>query len=182
MAPTQAGIERRRLGLEARLQHLQPRRLHLVRDMAPQRGRGRARARAVLEREGLREADLLDQPHGRREVGIALAGKADDEIRRQRQIWPGRRAGRRRRADSRRRCSARFIASSTASEPDCTGRCRNGISCGKSRWARIRSSVHVARMRGGVAQPGEARNLGQRPQQAGQSPGRRRPDPRHGRR
>ena len=80
-----------------------------------------------------------------REVRVALAREADDEVGRQREVGPRRAQGRRRRGDSRRRCSLRFIASSTASEPDCTGRCRNGISCGTSPCARDQVGVHVAR-------------------------------------
>ncbi len=126
--------------VEQGLQALQPLVLHRFRHLVLHRGAGRAGPGAVFERIGLGEADLLDQRQGRREIRLALAREADDEIRRQRDVRPrGRAAGRRSRRYVRAVCW-RFIASSTRSEPDCTGRCRNGISCGTSPCAAIRSS------------------------------------------
>ncbi len=57
------------------------------------------------------------------------------------------------------------------SEPDCTGRCRNGISLATSRCAAISAVGHVARMRGGVAQPQQARDVGQFAHQPAEVPG-----------
>ncbi len=54
----------------------------------PAIGCRRAGTRAVLERERAGEADLAHQLQRRLEIGFALAGEADDEIRRQRQVGP----------------------------------------------------------------------------------------------
>ena len=63
------------------------------------------------------------------------------------------------------------MAARMRSEPDCTGRCRYGISAGRSRCAAIRLVVHVAGMAGGVAQPRDARHLGDAMQQPAERPG-----------
>ena len=59
--PTMRTADRERVRVDARLQPLEPRLLHLVRHVVRQRGSGRARAAAVDEAETLVEADLLDQ-------------------------------------------------------------------------------------------------------------------------
>ena len=73
--------------------------------------------------------------------------------------------------DARRKSSAeclRFIAASMLSEPLCTGRCKNGISCGLSRCARVSSSS--CRSGGGrVTQPLRF-GISVRRQQAPQAP------------
>ena len=50
--------------------------------------RRRAGPRAVLEREGAREADLGDEPQRVLELGLGLAREADDEVRRERDVGP----------------------------------------------------------------------------------------------
>ena len=97
-------------------------------------GGGGARARGVFEREGLREADIAHQRQRRLEIGVGLAGMADDEVRRQREVGTGG-AQPVDQAAVGRRSWPRFIAPSMRSEPDCTGRCRNGISCRQRRRA-----------------------------------------------
>ena len=59
----------------------------------------RAGPRAVFEREGLGEADRRGRAQRRLEIGVALAGKADDEVGRQGEVGTrpraaGRRCGR----------------------------------------------------------------------------------------
>ena len=51
--------------------------------------------RAVQEAERAVEADVLHQLHRLREIGVGFAGKADDEIGRERQVRAARRAARR---------------------------------------------------------------------------------------
>jgi len=73
---------------QERLQDLQPLRLHVFGDL-PRRGRRRrAGPRAVFEREGLREGHTPHQRQRRLEVGIGLAGKADNDIGGQSKIRP----------------------------------------------------------------------------------------------
>ena len=55
--------------------------------LVPGRGR-RAGARAVFEGEGRGVADLVDERERRREIGVGLAGKADDEIAGERDVRP----------------------------------------------------------------------------------------------
>ena len=77
------------LGVEQLLERRQPFGHHRFRHLGiVQAGRRRAGAGAVFEGVGLGEADIGDQPQGLREIGVALAGEADDEVRRQRQIGP----------------------------------------------------------------------------------------------
>ena len=64
----------------------------------------------------------------------------------------------------------RFIAASTRSEPLCTGRCRNGISSGHLAMRGDQRVIDIARMRGRVAQPGEAGDRGERADQLAQPP------------
>jgi hypothetical protein len=83
------GVERGLLVAQQRLQRLQARSFRLP---APGRraGGGRAGARRIFEAVGLGEADLADQRHRGLEIRVGLAGVADDEIRRQREIRPRR--------------------------------------------------------------------------------------------
>ena len=125
-----------------RLRHLQRR-----------AGGRRAGAGRILEAEGLGEADLADQRHRRREVGLGLAGMADDEVGGQREVGPGRAQPVHQRAGSRPRCGR-------GSSPPAPGRSRTApagagraSASGMSRCAAISVVVHVARMGGGVAQP-----------------------------
>src|SRR3546814_3904815 len=70
--------------VDVRLQPRQPRMLLLAGDAVLQvRGRC-ARTARVDEGERLVEAHFLDQLHGLVEVGIGLAGEADDEVGRDR--------------------------------------------------------------------------------------------------
>ncbi len=52
------------------------------------RPRRRVRPRRELEDEGLREAHLANEGERRLEVGLALAGEADDEVGSDRDLWP----------------------------------------------------------------------------------------------
>ena len=63
-----------------RLQARQTFALDRVGDLLAHGGRRGARPRAVLERERLGEADLLDQRERRREIPLGFAGEPDDEI------------------------------------------------------------------------------------------------------
>ncbi len=69
--------------LECGLQMLQSPQLDVVRRVVGEVGRRRARARAEDEAEACVEADVVDQRHQLREVVVALAGEADDEVARQ---------------------------------------------------------------------------------------------------
>ena len=75
------------------LQTLQARELHRVRRFVGKVGRGRAGARAVDEAEGAVEAHVLDQLHRLLEVGVGLAGEADDEVGGERDVRAAPRAG-----------------------------------------------------------------------------------------
>ena len=74
----------------ARLQALQARELHVERRLVGERGRGRAGARAEHEAEAVVEADVLDQRHRPLEIVLGLAGEADDEVARDRDLGPHR--------------------------------------------------------------------------------------------
>ena len=67
----------------------------------------------------------------------------------------------------------RFIAARMRSDPDCTGKCRNGISCGNLGVSRNQIVAHVARMAGHVAEPLEPIDAGKVPDQVREA--RRRP-------
>ena len=76
------------LGVEPRLQRLEARLLHRRRHGVGEGGCRRARARAVGEAERAVEVDVLDELHRLREIGVRLAGEADDEIRGERNLGP----------------------------------------------------------------------------------------------
>ena len=95
--------ERGLLPLDVVLQALQPLVLHGFRQLIHVGGR-RAGPRRIFERVGAGEADLGDQPQRVAEIVLGLARKADDEIRRERDVGPRARAAARRCADSRRGC------------------------------------------------------------------------------
>ena len=84
--PTQARVEGALLLLQQRLQCGEPLGLDRLRHLVRGARRRRARARRIFEREGLGEADLAHEIERRAEIRLALAGKADDEIRRQREV------------------------------------------------------------------------------------------------
>src|SRR5437016_2060810 len=75
--------DRTRLRLQLRLEPLQSFQLHLMRRVVRQFRGGRAGPRAVDERERGVEADLRRELQRRGEIGLGLAGAADDEVRRQ---------------------------------------------------------------------------------------------------
>ena len=61
------------------------------------------------------------------------------------------------------------MAARMRSEPDCTGRCTNGISAARSRWAAI-SLVDVAGVAGRIAQAHDTVDFGKTMQQPAQRP------------
>ncbi|MCW0417490.1 hypothetical protein NB689_003244 [Xanthomonas sacchari] len=72
--------------VDVRLQPRQPRMLDRLGRVVFQVGGGRARAPRIDEGEALVEAHVLDQLHGLVEVGVALAGEANDEVRADRDV------------------------------------------------------------------------------------------------
>ena len=74
------------VGIDVLLQAVQAGVLGGVGHVVRQVGGGRAGAARVDEGEALVEADILDQFHGLLEVGVGLAGEADDEIRADRDV------------------------------------------------------------------------------------------------
>ena len=76
-------VERRLLRVQEILERGQPFRLDLFGDLAVLIGGRRARAGRIFERIGLGIVDVAHQRQGRCEIGIGLAGKADDEVGRQ---------------------------------------------------------------------------------------------------
>ena len=80
------GVEGFLLAAQQRLQPLQPFGLHVFGHLLRHDRRRRAGPGAVFEGIGLGVADLVHQRQRGREIVIALAGKSDDEIRRQRQV------------------------------------------------------------------------------------------------
>src|SRR6056297_3179761 len=78
--------DRSRLGVELGLKRLEPGLLLFLRHVIGQAGGRRAGARRVDEAEALVEIQVADQFHGLIEIGLGLAGKADDEIRGKRDV------------------------------------------------------------------------------------------------
>ena len=76
------------LFLDACLQAHQALLLDLVRRAVGQIGGRRAGARAVQKTVPTVEVHVVDEPHGRFEIGVGLARKADDEIGRERDVGP----------------------------------------------------------------------------------------------
>ena len=102
-AADRGGVEGPLLLGEQRLQLRQPRGPSPRPAPGPAWRRRRARPRAVFEREGLREADLAHERQRRGEIGVALAGKADDEVGGEARCRAAPGATARRRDDNRRR-------------------------------------------------------------------------------
>ena len=88
-----------------RLQPLQPLGLDRLRHLVLEFGARRAGARRIFEGERAGVADLLDQRERVLEIGIGLAGKADDEVRRTAPDRAAPRAGARSRRGIRRACA-----------------------------------------------------------------------------
>ena len=86
--------------------------------------RRRARARAVLEREGARETDVRDEPQRVREIGLGLAREADDEVGRERDVGARRAHAIDRGGGIRRLCACGSWPRGCGRSPACTGRCR----------------------------------------------------------
>ena len=80
VSPTRDAVEGVLLVAQQGLQRLQPGVLHRLRHLARRAGGRRAGAGGVLEAVGHGEADLVDQRHGGGEIGLGLAGMADDEV------------------------------------------------------------------------------------------------------
>ena len=124
--------------------------------------------RRIFEREGLGKADLAHQVERGLEIRVALAGKADDEIGRQRDVGPGC-AEALDGGDNRRRCAA-------GSSPPARGRSRTAPADAETASARRRRDgrrsavVDIARMAGGVADAREPGDLGQRAHQIAEAP------------
>ena len=164
-------IECPRLLAEQRLQRREPRILHRFGQLIAHCRTRRAGTAAVLERIGRRETDLLDQPHRVVEIGIALARKADDEVGRQSEIRPRRAQA----IDEPEKKIAAVLA---------VHRLEDAVRARLHRQMQVRHElrhlavhgdqlvVHVARMRGRVADARDALDLGQRADQARERPGR----------
>ena len=138
-------------------------------DLVRGRAAGVPGPRRIFEGEGLREADLADQIERRLEIRVALAGIADDEIGRKREIGPRR-------------------AQPLDDAPIVVG----GVPPVHRREHAVRPALHrqmqerhqlrhlamrgdqlvidVARMRGRVADPLEARQFGKCPDQLAEAP------------
>ena len=86
-APTDARpVEGLPLALEQRLQLGQTRDFHGLVDLAVHRGGGRAGPGRIFEGVGRGEPDLAHKIERRLEVGVGLAGIADDEVGRERYV------------------------------------------------------------------------------------------------
>ena len=72
-----------------RLERLEPRLRDVRGDAVGERRGGGARARRVLERVGVDEADLAHQAERGLEVRVALAGEADDQVGGERHVGAG---------------------------------------------------------------------------------------------
>jgi hypothetical protein len=78
----------RRMRIDMRLQPFQPRMFHGIRGAVVQVRSGGAGTARIDEGEALVEADVFNQLHRLVEIGIGFAGKADDEIGRNRDVRP----------------------------------------------------------------------------------------------
>ena len=154
-----AAIERRLIAIDGVLQALQAVRFHVVRHLIVHVGAGCAGPRRIFERECTGIADFADQAERGSEVRFGFAGKADDEIGGERQIWP-------RVAQALDDCKV-IGAAVTAVH----GR-EHAVGAGLHRQMQLRHQlrqiamggdeivVHVARMAGRVTQPVDARQFG----------------------
>ncbi len=130
---------------------------------------GRAGPLAVFEREGLGETDLAHERERCREIVVALAGKADDEIGGERDIRP-------------RRAQAIDDAAIIVDRMAAIHRLEHAVRARLHRQMQERHQlfdiamrldqlvVHIARMRGRVAQPLEPRQLGERANEPAEAP------------
>ena len=82
------GVEGQLIAVERGLEALQPLVHHFGGDLVGHGGGGRAGAGRVLEAEALGVADRIDKAQRFRELGLGLAGEADDEIARQCNVGP----------------------------------------------------------------------------------------------
>ena len=158
-------VEGQLLRVEQRLEALQPFVHHLARDLSVHLRGGRAGAGGIFERESLRVVHRVDDPQRLLEIGVGLAGEADDEIARDGDVGPGGADAVDDRADSSPRVWLRFIALSTRSLPDCTGRWRIGHQLVDFGMGADQAFGHVVGMAGRVA---DARQSGQRVERADQ--------------
>ena len=85
-APTRARVSLGGDALDDLDELLDPLALDLLRNLVGHRGCLGAGARRVDERERAVEADLLDDFERLGEVGVCLAGEADDDVGRQREV------------------------------------------------------------------------------------------------
>ena len=181
-APDAGPIEGAGLGRELGLQLGKARALHVLGHLVVHLGGRRAGTRRILERERGGEAHLAHQRHGGGEVGVAFAGEADDEIRRQREVGPDRAQA----IDDGAELVHRVLAVH-GREHAIGARLHRQVEIGHQRrhvaMGRDQGVVHVARVGGGVADAREPLDLRQRPDQAPKRPlGRRRRAPRRARR
>ena len=88
--PDAGGVEPGLLVAQQRLEFRQPPILFSARQLGWRAGGRCAGARRVFEAERLREAYLAHQGQRRLKVCLGLAGVANDEIGRERQVWPRR--------------------------------------------------------------------------------------------
>ncbi len=164
-----AGVEARLLLAQQRLQFVHPPVLLRLRHLPGVASRRCARARGVFEAERLREADRAHQRQRVGEVGRGLARVPDDEVRGQRQIGP-------RRAqpfDQLQIVGGRVPAVHCGKDPIGPRLYRQVQEGHQHRQIAMRCDqivIHVARVRGGVAQPSHAGDLGHRAQQPPQPP------------
>ena len=79
-SPTRADVLAARVGADRLDEPLQPVRRHVVGDMVPQPHRGRALPDRVLEGVGIVEVGIGHQAQRLGELGIRLAGEADDDV------------------------------------------------------------------------------------------------------
>ena len=178
-------VERQLLGIQQLSQQGQPLGLDLVGQLRGRRRRG-PRARRIFEGIGLGEAHVGHQAQGLREVPVALAGEADDEVGRQRQVG-GRRA---QPLDQPAVVVGRVAPVHGPENPvgaRLDGKVQEGRQLAHLGVGGDQLVVHVARMRRGVAQARQPIDLRQAADEAAQAPGRRtsaahRQAPRHGRR
>ena len=138
------------------VQHLEAPQLLVLGDVVGEAQRGGARARRVGEDEEAVEADLVHEGHRRLEVGLGLAGIADDDVARQRQVRDGGRAAARPSRGTRPRVYPRRMEARMRSEPDCTGRWRYGHRPRQVAEGLGHPRVHVLRVRGREAQAPQA--------------------------
>ncbi len=144
---------------EKRLQAREPLRLHFFRHLFHLRRR-RSGARRILERIGARIADFSDEAHRVLEVGVRLAGEADDEIAGEREVRP-----RRAKPFHEAKIEVAVVPAVHRGEDSVGARLHREVQIGHQLWKiamRFDQIVgHVARMARRVAQPFDALDLRQ---------------------